>query len=292
MSAPACRFFQQGKCRRGASCSFSHHDVNPPPPSSSSSSSPFSSSSPENTLHLSFPPEAHLVSIDVECAATSVDHHGRAVCSVGMVDSCCRPLVDLLVRPYPLPLSDSSSFSTSSSTSSSPVQVLSYLTPITGVRKEDVEERGVSFDYAVEAIRSHLNPDTIVIGQNILKDIQWLGLQEGKDFGSLVDLTALFRVWNPPRNSFTYFSQDHVAKTWLGIEQRQTHNATEDAYISMSLLHAYLNVQWDPNLLHQYQMITLNSPRTLGYASHTGAIEGCCLGNRKTCTCGTGFVQS
>ena len=34
----------------------------------------------------------------------------------------------------------------------------------------------------------------------------------GVDYHSLIDLSALFRVWNPQRGEFTNFSQDHCAK--------------------------------------------------------------------------------
>ena len=85
------------------------------------------------------------------------------------------------------------------------------------------------------------------MGQSILKDVQWLQLAEGVDYFSLIDLSALFRVWNQQRGEYTNFSQDHCAKVWIGVGERAHHNAIEDAAISMSLFNAYRMVQWEPN---------------------------------------------
>ena len=90
-------------------------------------------------------------------------------------------------------------------------------------------------------------PNAILVGQSILKDVQWLQLAEGVDYFSLIDLSALFRVWNQQRGEYTNFSQDHCAKVWIGVGERAHHNAIEDAAISMSLFNAYRMVQWEPN---------------------------------------------
>ena len=100
---------------------------------------------------------------------------------------------------------------------------------------------------ALALLRAHLPPNAILVGQSILKDVQWLQLAEGVDYFSLIDLSALFRVWNQQRGEYTNFSQDHCAKVWIGVGERAHHNAIEDAAISMSLFNAYRMVQWEPN---------------------------------------------
>jgi hypothetical protein len=108
----------------------------------------------------------------------------------------------------------------------------------------------LTFVFSAEALallRAHLPPNAILVGQSILKDVQWLQLAEGVDYFSLIDLSALFRVWNQQRGQYTTFSQDHCAKVWIGVGERDRHNAIEDAAISMSLFNAYRMVQWDPN---------------------------------------------
>ena len=214
------------------------------------------------------------MSIDVECAATAEDHNSRAVCSIGMVDEFGQPMLRLLVRPE------------------EGESVVSYLTPLTGVRREDVEAHGIPLADAVTQVRALLTPHSIVVGQNILKDMMWLGLQEGRDYGSLIDLAALFRVWNDRLQMFTCFSQDHVAKVWLGVQDRQCHDALQDAGIAMGLFNTYRRAQWDGPQLQHLQALTLHTQRTPSYSALNGSVDGCCLGNRKTCTCGAGFIQS
>ena len=57
---------------------------------------------------------------------------------------------------------------------------------------------------ALGLLRRVLPPSAILVGQNIGKDVEWLGLREGADFASMVDLTGLYRVWNEQYKSFRY----------------------------------------------------------------------------------------
>jgi hypothetical protein len=235
------------------------------------------------------PPGTHILSIDVECAATSLDHNGRAVCSVGVVDEYGRPLLSLLVKPGPK--QGEGEGEGEGEEGGEVVPVLSYLTPLTGVTREDVEARGVSLQEGLARLRALLTPNTVLVGQNLLKDVQWLGLRQGQHFGSLIDLASLFRVWNDRLQTYTGFSQDHVARVWLGVQDRPSHDALQDAGIAMALFNAYRNTQWDAQRLQYMQGLTMNTPRAPSLAARTGAVEGCCLGHRKTCTCGGAFAQ-
>lgn len=170
------------------------------------------------------------------------------------------------------------------------VPVLSYITPLTGLTKEIVDQHGLPLADALALLRAHLPPNSILVGQNILKDVQWLQLAESVDYFSLIDISALFRVWNPTRNEMTSFSQDHCAKVWLGIESRKSHDAVQDAQISMSLFNAYRSVQWDPARMYQLQHATLTTTRIPGFSSLNPSVDGCCMGNHKKCTCGAPFL--
>lgn len=128
---------------------------------------------------------------------------------------------------------------------------------------------------AMAHLRSHLSPNAVLVGQSIQKDVQWLQLAEGIDYCSLIDLSGLFRVWNPARGEFTNFSQDHCAKVWIGVPERTQHNAITDAAISMSLFNAYRTVQWDQPRLLQMQQATLNAPRLPGFSALHPVIDGC-----------------
>lgn len=128
---------------------------------------------------------------------------------------------------------------------------------------------------ALAILRSYLTPAAILVGQSIMKDVQWLQLARGVDYHSLIDLSDLFRVWNAARGTYTNFSQDHCAKVWLGVAERTQHDAVTDSAISMNLFNAYRHVQWDPNRLVQYQRATLVAPRITGFSSNNPVLDGC-----------------
>lgn len=52
-------------------------------------------------------------------------------------------------------------------------------------------------------LREALPSNAILVGMNIRKDIEWLHLEEKKDFDACIDLADLFRVWNTQMSSFT-----------------------------------------------------------------------------------------
>jgi DNA polymerase III epsilon subunit-like protein len=68
--------------------------------------------------------------------------------------------------------------------------VVSYLTALTGLTQEIIDSKGVSLPDAVQQLRSCLPRDAVLVGQNILQDVQWLGLKEGTDFKSCLDLAG------------------------------------------------------------------------------------------------------
>ena len=126
-----------------------------------------------------------LIAIDVECVATGPQHHDRAVAQISLVDAQCNPILNLYVRPDK--------------------PVVSYLTPLTGMTQEHLDAQGTDFASAVQTLRSQLPPSSVLVGQNILKDVEWLGLVRGTDFADMVDLSALLRCWNSRFNSYSYF---------------------------------------------------------------------------------------
>ena len=70
---------------------------------------------------------------------------------------------------------------------------------------------------------------------------------------------------------------------------RSVHDAVVDAYHSMSLFNSYRTVQHDPVSLYQLQLKTLHTPIQPSFAKQNPTFEGCCMGNRKSCTCGAPF---
>eukprot|EP00955_Chlamydomonas_euryale_P041922 352159-Chlamydomonas_euryale.AAC.19 len=111
---------------------------------------------------------AGIYSIDVEAVATGTDHNARSVAQISLVDQHEQVLLNLYVRP--------------------PVPVVSYLYPLTGLTHELLEQYGLPLEQALAILRANLPKNAVIVGQNIRKDIEWLGLKESVDYGSLVDL--------------------------------------------------------------------------------------------------------
>ena len=69
----------------------------------------------------------------------------------------------------------------------------------------------------------------------------------GRGAQSLVDLTGVFRVWNPRFKSWSVFSQDHLARVLLDWGPDATgHNAVLDAVKSVRLFNLYSQLQASP----------------------------------------------
>ena len=84
---------------------------------------------------------------------------------------------------------------------------MSYLPALTGLDKKTIDESGIPLSKAVNMVKALLPKTAILVGQNIHKDVQWLGLQDGKDFHGMRDLGQLWRVRNEKYGGkFTYFS--------------------------------------------------------------------------------------
>lgn len=170
--------------------------------------------------------------------------------------------------------------------------VVSYLTALTGLTAEAVESKGLPLAAAVQQLKTCLPKTAVLVGQNILQDVQWLGLKEGVDFQSCMDLAGLYRVWNTKYNSWTVFGQDHVATVLLGWDlANMSHNAAFDALKSVKLFNYYQQMQSNPEGWQRAQQALLDAPPTLSFARRNPTYEGVCMGNRKSCTCGAPFFS-
>lgn len=89
-------------------------------------------------------PPVHF-SIDVECVATGTGHHDRDVAQIGLVDEHENVLLNVFVAPEK--------------------EVVSYLTPLTGLTKEMIAQYGVPLPQAMELVRRHLPKHAVLVGQ-------------------------------------------------------------------------------------------------------------------------------
>ena len=73
---------------------------------------------------------------------------------------------------------------------------------------------------------------------------------------------------------------------------RDAHNAVTDAIKSMRLFNLHTHLREDAAQLAAAQSALLASPQAPSCARRNPSFEGCCMGNRKTCTCGGTFFFS
>jgi len=211
-------------------------------------------------------------SIDVECVATGKCHGDRGVAQVALVDQWENVILNIYVKPDK--------------------PVVSYLYDLTGL-SASLLETGKDFDEAKKMILAALPADAILVGQNILADVQWMGLKEGEDFSGMQDLAGLFRVHNERFKGWSYHSLQHKAKCLLGLDHvtlgSKTHNAATDAIMSMRLYWLFRHLESHSDDLRISQQTLLTAPATPSFATLNAEYEGVCMGNRKTCVCGAPF---
>jgi RNA exonuclease 4 len=214
-------------------------------------------------------------SIDVECVASGRQCRDRIVAQISLVRGDGAVLLNLYVTPS--------------------VPVFSYMTPLTGLTRELLDERGVPLEEALAQLRIQLPRDAVLVGQGIANDVQWLGLVEGEDFGCMLDLAALWRVWNHNFQSWSIFSQEHLAKVLLGEDiNGGAHNAVDDAVKAIKLwrLHGHLTQMGGNHAVEEAKARLLMVPVSPPFKKRHPVFEGVCMGDKRTCQCGAQFSFS
>jgi len=214
------------------------------------------------------PKERPYFGIDVECVATGAQHNDRAVAHIAIVDQWCRLILNVYVQPKE--------------------KVFSYLSALTGL-SEELLSKGVSLDTAIAMIKKVLPSESILVGQNVLKDVEWLGLKEERDFAGMMDLAGLWRVLHPKYKTYSYFSLHHKAKCLLSLNLEGAHNAYTDALLSVQLYNLYRQLQYYPALMARAHQRLLETPVDDSFAKQNPVYEEVCMGQKKTCKCGAPF---
>jgi RNA exonuclease 4 len=214
-----------------------------------------------------------VVSIDVECVANGTTHNDRAVAQIAIVDARTeQTLLNVYVKQEK--------------------PVVSYLTPLTGLTEQLLAERGVSFAEAVAATKKALDVRCVIVGQGVLKDVeQWLGLVRGVDYGDLIDLCGIWRVFNAQYKSWSVFGQDHLVRCLLATEVAATHDAAGDCVKSVRLYrHWYALKDDDEKLACEKAKLLAIAPEP-SFSKRFPSFEGVCQGNRRTCVCKAPFFS-
>ena len=134
------------------------------------------------------------MSVDVECVASGVRHDARDVCFVAVVDGNERVLLSKKVKPEK--------------------PVVSYLTPLTGIRKGDLD-RAEKLSDVIAEVKALLGRDVVLVGQGIQSDIDWLHLRQGVDYAEKVELGEMFRTYNNRYGNYSYYTLSHEANTLI-----------------------------------------------------------------------------
>ena len=140
-------------------------------------------------------------------------------------------------------------------------------------------------------VRAVLSPGHVVVGQGVLKDMNWLRLERGTDYGDLIDLAGIWRVWNDRFKSWSVFSQDHLVRTLLGTSVDEAHDAVGDCVKSSRAWLLYERVKNSPDELAAARAKLLAVPPEPSFAKRFPSFEGVCQGNRRTCSCGAPFFS-
>mmetsp|Transcript_19332 Transcript_19332/g.21640 ORF Transcript_19332/g.21640 Transcript_19332/m.21640 type:complete len:370 (-) Transcript_19332:58-1167(-) len=212
--------------------------------------------------------DAPFYSIDVECVATGPQHNQRSVAQISLVDQHEQVLLNLYIKQDK--------------------PVASYIHALTGLTPEQLDA-GIELEEAMRQIRAVLPKESVLVGQNILKDVTWLKLEEGKDFAGMQDLAGLWRVFNKKYKNYSMFSLHHKAKALLHIVQQEPHNAATDAILSIRLYKLHTSLSKDPASLDEANQLLLNTPIDDSFAKRNPTYEGVCMGMKKTCKCGAPF---
>lgn len=134
------------------------------------------------------------IALDVECVATGIRHDAREVCFVAVIDNNETLLFKKTVKPTKV--------------------IVNHLTPLTGCKPGDLDS-GERLEYVIAEVKDLLGPDVVLVGQGVKSDIEWLHLEEGKDYGGVVELGEMFKAYNSRYGNYSYFSLQHEANTLL-----------------------------------------------------------------------------
>lgn len=201
--------------------------------------------------------EGPFFAIDVECVATGRGNADRDVARIAVVDEDENVFFDEYVKPDKA--------------------IVSYLTQLTGITESDLVDAPNLADSLVR-LRAILPKDSVIVGQSIKKDLDWLGLEKGQDFRQMFDVADLFRIPMQMNNGtirYRAFSLRHVAKHLLGQDiQEADHDPVIDAKYAMKIFKQFRHLHETPAHRDAVYQTLLKTPRTPSFAERFPVIDG------------------
>ncbi|GLD92656.1 hypothetical protein PINS_up001235 [Pythium insidiosum] len=201
--------------------------------------------------------EGPFFAIDVECVATGTGVDDRDVARIAVVNEDEDVFYDRYVKPDKA--------------------IVSYLTPLTGITESNLVD-APSLDEALVELRQILPRDSVIVGQSIKKDLEWLGLQKEDDYKQMFDVADLFRIPMQSKNGtirYRNFSLRHVAKYLLGHDiQEADHDPVIDAKYAMKIFKQFRHLHENPGRRDAVYQTLLQTPRTPSFAERYPVIDG------------------
>ncbi|KAL4138416.1 hypothetical protein PRIC2_001922 [Phytophthora ramorum] len=307
-----CRFFSsESGCRNGSNCPFVHAAIDPvddapefagyeetgapplphefpvavngavfynhvglAPPTDTDNSGDESAAGPKRKLQIQANPqkketiseilpvltrdiEGPFYAIDVECVATGSGTNDRDVARIAVVDEDEEVVFDQYVKPTK--------------------PIVSYLTQLTGITEDNLKE-APGLDEALVRLKAILPVESVIVGQSIKKDLEWLTLQKPTDYKGEFDVADLFRLPMQLTNGvvrYRYFSLRHVAKYLLGHDiQEADHDPVIDARYAMKVFKKFRYLHENPGRRDAVLQTLLKTPRTPSFAERYPVIDG------------------
>lgn len=201
--------------------------------------------------------EGPFFAIDVECVATGNGTDDRDVARIAVVDEDEKVVFDQYVKPTK--------------------PIVSYLTQLTGITKSNLKD-APELEEALLWLKTILPIESVIVGQSIKKDLEWLTLQKPIDYKDEFDVADLFRLPMQALNGvvrYRYFSLRHVAKHLLGHNiQEADHDPVIDARYAMKIFKQFRHLHENPGRRDAVLQTLLKTPRTPSFAERFPVIDG------------------
>ncbi|KAF1320278.1 Rna exonuclease 4, partial [Globisporangium splendens] len=193
----------------------------------------------------------------VFCVVCIVSGSDRDVARIAIVDEDENVVYDRFVKPDK--------------------HIVSYLTQLTGITESNLVG-APSLDEALVELKRILPVESVIVGQSIKKDLEWLLLEKDKDYKQMFDVADLFRIPMQSQNGtirYRYFSLRHVAKYLLGHNiQEADHDPVIDAKYAMKIFKQFRYLHESPGHRDAVYQTLLKTPRTPSFAERYPMIDG------------------